>query len=153
MKKILLFTLLCVVIGFTAGAKVTKAKPKVAKVKTYKVEQVNKVYVDDNLVAMGSSINGNTVIEIKSNGYLMFVDNDAKKRYYVSRVCKSMLKDLVSEVKKPKSVAKSFLESVMTKNKRADYSSAGNVERKPTPVFIKDVEVNDKNEMQVYMIE
>lgn len=158
MKKILFFALLCLVIGVTANAKVTKstkAKPNAAKtqVSTYKVEQVNKVFMGENPISIGSSINGNTMVEIKEKGYMMFVDNVAKKRYYVSRPCKAMIKNLVTEVKKPKSVAKSFLESVMTKNKNADYSSSGNVERKPTPVWIENVEVNDKGEMKVYMIE
>ncbi|MBR0388493.1 MAG: hypothetical protein IJK37_00050, partial [Prevotella sp.] len=71
----------------------------------------------------------------------------------VSRPCKAALKNLVAEVKKPKSVAKSFLESIMTKSKRHDYSSSGNVERKPTPVIIRNVELDDNGEMKVYMIE
>ena len=156
MKKILLFTLLCLVIGGTANAKVTKttkAKPKTEKVNAYKVEQANKAFVGQTPIAVSSSINDNTVIEIKENGYLMFVDDVAKKRYYVSRPCKTALKNLVTEVKKPKSVAKSFLESMMTKSKRNDYSSSGNVERKPTPVIIKNVELDDNGEMKVYMIE
>lgn len=143
-------------IGGTASAKVTKttkAKPKAEKVTAYEVEKANKAFVGQTPIAVSSSINDNTVIEIKENGYLMFVDNVAKKRYYVSRPCKASLKNLVAEVKKPKSVAKSFLESMMTKSKRHDYSSSGNVERKPTPVIIRNVELDDNGEMKVYMIE
>ena len=151
MKKILVFTVLCLVIGVSASAKAPKSKTP--KTKTYKVEKTFEVYTGNSKVESGATITANSVIEIKANGYLMFVDNSGKKRYYVNRSCKSKVKDLIAQVKNPKSVSKSFLEEMMTKSQRFQYSSAGNVERKPTPIIINGVETDENGEIKVYMIE
>ena len=155
MKKFLLFILMCLVIGASASAKVNKGK--VVKTKraqvTYKVENVNEVYLGTDRVTYGSTLNGNSVVEIRDNGYLMFVDNTAKKRYYVGRKCKARLQDLVNEVKKPKPINKGFLEYMMTQKNNTDYGSAGNVLRKPIPVYIDGVEEDKDGNIQVFMIE
>ncbi|MBR5118443.1 MAG: hypothetical protein IK100_07345 [Muribaculaceae bacterium] len=147
MKKILLFIVFCLVIGVTASAKPNKSAPT-----TYKVEKAFNVYQGGSEIKVGSTISPATVVEIKGNGYLMFVDNNAKKRYYVSRKCKSTVKSLVVEVKKPKSVSKIYLEQMMTDSKRYEYSSAGNVERVPTPETI-NVETDANGDIEVYMID
>lgn len=154
MKKFLFFTLLCLVIGLAANAKVSKTKAnKASKAQiSYKVEKAYQVFQGDNSVTPGDVINASTVVEIKDNGYLLFVDNTAKKRYYVSRTCKAKMQDITSEAKKPKSVSKSMLESMMTKSKKYGYSSSGNVERKPTLEYI-DVETDENGDIKVYMIE
>lgn len=159
MKKLLLFTLVCLVIGVSAEAKVNKKDPKPAtkakttKVATYKVEKAQSAFSNGNDLTQGDEINGNSVVEIMENGFLMFVDNVAKKRYYVSRACKAKVKDLVAMVKKPKSISKAFLENMMTMSQKYAYSSVGNVERDRVPVSLDNVETDEKGEIKVYMIE
>lgn len=151
MKKFLVFIVLCLVIGVSANAKAPKSKSP--KAKTYKVEKTFEVYIDNSKVETGATLTGNSVVEIKENGYLMFVDNTGKKRYYLKRSCKSKIKDLIAQVKKPKSVTRSFLEEMMSMSERSAYSSAGNIERRPNIIHLNDLEVDENGEIKVYMIE
>lgn len=160
MKKILLFTLMCLVISVSADAKVIKrktvksTKTKTTKVISYDVENVRKVFVNDNLIHGGDVINDNSIVDIKDGGYLMFVDNTSKKRYCVTRVIKSKVKDLVTMVKKPKSISKAFLADMMLSRHKDEYSSAGNVERQTTmPIVLYQIETDENDEAKVYIIE
>lgn len=156
MKKVLLLIILCLMVGVPANAKkVKRTKAKANTTATYKVEKAYEVYCNDDRVLEGSELKGNSTIEVKSNGYLMIVNTTAKKRYYISKAIKAKVVDVVKEVTKPKSVSKTYLESLMTdkSNKRERSNSYGNVERKPVPVIINGVETDEKGEMKVYMIE
>ena len=161
MKKILLLIVLCLLVGATADAaqkgkkKATKTKAKTTAVATYKVEKAHEVYCDGQEVMEGTNLSANSTVEIKGKGYLMIVNANAKKRYYVSKAMKAKVADVVKEVAKPKSVSKAYLESLMTekKNTHDRSNSYGNVERKPMPVFIDGVETDKNGEMKVYMIE
>lgn len=160
MKKILLLIVLCLLVGATADAqkgkkKATKTKEKTTAVATYKVEKAHEVYCDGNEVVEGTTLSANNTVEIRSKGYLMIVNTNAKKRYYISKAVKARVADVVKEVTKPKSVSKAYLESLMTEKKNSnDYSNSyGNVLRNPMPVCLDDVKTDKNGELKVYMIE
>lgn len=156
MKKVLLLIILCLIVGVpTEAKKVKRTKAKAKTTATYMVEKAFEVYCNDDKVSEGSELKDNSTIEVKSNGYLMIVNTKAKKRYYISKAIKAKVVDVVKEVTKPKSVSKTYLESLMTEKsyKRERSNSYGNVERKPVPVIINGVETDEKGEMKVYMIE
>lgn len=158
MKKTLLLIVMCLLVGATAGAK-TKAKPKAVKTQTYTVEKAHNVYDNGIKVSVEQTLTDKSQIEITENGYLMIVNQKAKKRYYISKPIKSTVKNLVALVKAPKSVSKAYLESMMTNRQnrsRDTYSSAGYVTMRPGPgedVYLENVEADKNGEIKVYMIE
>lgn len=155
MKKVLLLIILCLIVGVPTDAKKVRKTKKASTTATYKVEKAFEVYCNGDKVLEGSELSGNSTIEVKNNGYLMIVNTSAKKRYYISKAMKAKVADVVKEVTKPKSVSKTYLESLMTEKsyKRERSNSYGNVERKPVPVIINGVETDEKGEMKVYIIE
>lgn len=159
MKKILLFIVLCLLIGSTAGAKTKgRTKGKVKANTTYMVENAYQVCSNGKDVEKGATLSPNSRIEIKDCGFIMFVDQKAKKRYYVSKPQKGKVKDIVKDIKEPKSVSKAYLESIMGDNCRRYQKingAKGSVEGKPATVNI-DIDYNefDENgEIKVYILE
>ena len=154
MKKTLLFIILCLLVGVTASAKV-KPKPKAAAA-TYTVEKAHNVYSNGAEVTELSTLTDKSVIEIENNGYIMFVNQKAKKRYYISKPQKGTVKNLIAIVKAPKAVSKYYLESMMSEKQsrsRDTYSSAGYVTMRPPAVYLDNVEADKNGDIKVYMIE
>lgn len=159
MKKFLFFVTFSLLLAFFAGAK------------SYKVEKAFMVSLNGKAVAPGAVINDDNIIIIEGGGYVMFVDQKGKKRYYVSRSGSSTVEDLVKMTKKPKKVAKAYLENLMTKKQASAYSSMGSVERVTTgdgenqhkrikvpvtseiePVIIENAEGDKKGNIKVYIV-
>lgn len=153
MKKVLLLIILCLIVGLPTDAQKVKKTKKANTTTTYKVEKAYEVYCNGDRVPEGSELKGNSTIEVKSNGYLMIVNTNAKKRYYISKAIKAKVEDVVKEATKPKSVSKVYLESLINKKRNDRSNSYGNVERKPVYISIDGVEVDKNGEMKVYMIE
>jgi len=101
-----------------------------ANAQSFQVEKASKVKANGKDVTPGQVINENTTIKIDNNGYLLFVDTQNKKRYYINVSCKSKVKKLIKKAKAPMKVTKSYLESLFSQDKDRDkYASAGSVNR------------------------
>ena len=144
MKKTLLFIILCLLVGVTASAKV-KPKPKAAAA-TYTVEKAHNVHSNGAEVTEQSTLTDKSVIEIENNGYIMFVNQKAKKRYYISKPQKGTVKNLIAIVKAP-------MMSEKQSRSRDTYSSAGYVTMRPPAVYLDNVEADKNGDIKVYMIE
>ena len=159
MKKTLLFIVLCLLIGATAGAKTkgrTKGKAKANT--TYMVEKAFQVCSNGKALSEGATLSPNSRIEIKDCGFLMFVDQKAMKRYYVSKSQKGKVKDIVKDIKEPKSVSRAYLESIMGDNYRRyrkTNGAKGSVEGRPGTIIIDidDKEFDENGEIKVYILE
>lgn len=100
------------------------------KAQSFQVEKAFKAQANGKTITVGQSINENTTIKIDDNGYLLFVDNKNKKRYYINTSCKTKVKKLIGKAKAPMQVTMSYLESLFIQNQNNDrYSSAGSVNR------------------------
>ena len=124
MKKILIFlslallVILALTLWFAGG-----------NVQTFQVEKAYKAKADGKEMSAGQTIDENTIVKIDDGGYLLFVDNENKKRYFINTSCYLKVKKLVGKAKAPTQVTMSYLESLFKKEQNDKYTSAGSVNR------------------------
>lgn len=101
-----------------------------ASAQPYQVEKASKVKANGRDVIPGQILDNNTNIKIDDNGYLLFLDTQNKKRYYINVKCKNKVKNLIQRAKSPMKVTQSYLESLFLEKQDKDkYASAGSVNR------------------------
>lgn len=101
-----------------------------ANAQSYQVEKASKAKANGKAITIGQTLNENATIRIEDNGYLLFVDVNNNKRYYINTSCNNKIKKLIKKAKAPMRVTKSYLESLFTQSQEKDkYASAGSVNR------------------------
>ena len=119
MRKIFVFITLIMALCFISA----NAQP-------YQVEKASKAKANGKVITIGQTLNENVTIRIEDNGYLLFVDVNNNKRYYINTSCNNKIKKLIKKAKAPMRVTKSYLESLFTQSQEKDkYASAGSVNR------------------------
>ena len=96
---------------------------------TFQVERAYKALADGKEITAGQTIDENTTIKIDDDGYILFVDNENKKRYFVNTSCHLTVKKLIGKAKSPMQVTMNYLESLFTKEQNDKYTSAASVNR------------------------
>ena len=96
---------------------------------TFQVERTYKAQADGKAITAGQTIDENTTIKIDDDGFLLFVDNENKKRYYINTSCHLTVKKLIGKAKAPMQVTMSYLESLFTQEQTDKYTSAASVNR------------------------
>jgi len=119
MRKTLVFITLIMALCFIS-----------ANAQSYQVEKASKAKANGKAITIGQTLNENATIRIEDNGYLLFVDVNNNKRYYINTSCNNKIKKLIKKAKAPMRVTKSYLESLFTQSQEKDkYASAGSVNR------------------------
>ena len=119
MRKTLVFITLIMALCFIS-----------ATAQSYQVEKASKAKANGKAITIGQTLNENATIRIEDNGYLLFVDVNNNKRYYINTSCNNKIKKLIKKAKAPMRVTKSYLESLFTQSQEKDkYASAGSVNR------------------------
>ena len=124
MKKTLVFISLALLISLALTLSFCGDDPQ-----TFRVEKAYKAQADGKVITAGQTINENSTIIIGNDGYILFVDSQNKKRYYINTSCNLKLSELIGKAKAPMQVTMSYLESLFTKNQNEKYTSAGSVNR------------------------
>ena len=135
MKK-LLFLLLVVAMSLGACSR----NDKYSSV-TFRVERALSVSVGSETLT-DNALKGDVEVTIGENGYLVIVDDAAKKRYMITQTGTKKVCDFINSSDKPKDVTQNYIEGVITNlDSGSEKASVGTVSRGGS-VELQDVENN-----------